>query len=336
LTIKLSIAGLGWWGKVMIERLTISDKLEIVSLIDPFPDEESQKIAKNHNLEIYKDFDEALSLSKSDAIILCTPNSFHMEQTIKASKLGIHVFCEKPLSLKSIEVKKMIDACNENGLILGVGHERRFEKGWMRLKDIVTSNKLGSIMYAEGHFSHDKLAGLPSDNWRADPKFAPAAGMTGMGVHLTDLMIWLFGPVERVFATTAKRVLDFKTGDVVTASLQHHSGLSTQITAILKTTHYQRVTIWGENGWVELVDSSHPDTPGPSYMKTVMNDGTVEEENFEWTDTVSANIHNFIDSINGEREYLFTDVEKFQNISVLEAIYQSSLSKQNEKVKSFN
>ena len=72
----------------MIERLTISDKLEIVSLIDPFPDEESQKIAKNHNLEIYKDFDEALSLSKSDAIILCTPNSFHMEQTIKASKLG--------------------------------------------------------------------------------------------------------------------------------------------------------------------------------------------------------------------------------------------------------
>ena len=104
----------------------------------------------------------------------------------------------------------------------------------MRLKDIVTSNKLGSIMYAEGHFSHDKLAGLPSDNWRADPKFAPAAGMTGMGVHLTDLMIWLFGPVDRVFVTTAKRVLDFKTGDVVTASLQHYSGLSTQITAILK------------------------------------------------------------------------------------------------------
>ena len=105
MTIKLSIAGLGWWGKVMIERLSISDKLEIVSLIDPFPDEDSQKIAKNHNLKIFKDFDEALSLSKFDAIILCTPNYFHMEQTIKASKLGVHVFCEKPLSLKSIEVK---------------------------------------------------------------------------------------------------------------------------------------------------------------------------------------------------------------------------------------
>ena len=128
----------------------------------------------------------------------------------------------------------------------------------------------------------------------------------------------------------------FKTGDVVTASLQHSSGLNSQITAILKTPHYQRVTIWGENGWVELVDSSHPDTPGPSFMKIVMNDGTVKEENFEWTDTVSANIHNFIDSIEGKSKYLFTDVEKFQNISVLEAIYKSSLSKQNEKVESFN
>ena len=56
------------------------------------------------------------------------PNSFHMEQTLKASKLGIHVFCEKPLSLKSSEVKEMINACNQNGLVLGVGHERHLKR----------------------------------------------------------------------------------------------------------------------------------------------------------------------------------------------------------------
>ena len=50
-----------------------------------------------------------------------------MDQTIKAANSGIHVFCEKPLSLKSAEVKKMINICNQNNLILGVGHERRFE-----------------------------------------------------------------------------------------------------------------------------------------------------------------------------------------------------------------
>ena len=137
-------------------------------------------------------------------------------------------------------------------------------------------------------------------------------------------------------ASTAQRALKYKTGDVVSASLNHKSGLSTQITAILKTPHYQRITIWGENGWVELVDSSHPDTPGPSFMKIVMNDGSVKEENFEWTDTVSANINNFVDAINKEDEYIFKDIEKFQNIAVLEAIYQSSLSKKSIDVETFN
>ena len=320
----------------MINRLSSSNKVKIVNLIDPYPDEDALKLAESKDLRIFDEFDDAIKNDNINAIILCTPNSFHMEQTINAANLGINVFCEKPLSLISSEVKSMIKVCNDNNVILGVGHERRFESGWKKLKALVNQEVLGNIMYAEGHFSHDKLANLALDNWRTDPKYAPAAGMTGMGVHLTDLMIWLFGPVKSVYASTAQRALKYKTGDVVSASLNHVSGLSTQITAILKTPHYQRITIWGENGWVELVDSSHPDTPGPSFMKIVMNDGSVKEENFDWTDTVSANIENFSDAINKEDEYLFKDIEKFQNIAVLEAIYQSSISKKSIDVESFN
>ena len=261
----------------MIQRLSSSKKVKIVNLIEPYPDKEALQLAKNFNLDISNDFEQAVKSIDFDGIVLCTPNSFHKDQTILCANLKKHVFCEKPLSLIPSDVKEMIKVCKNNNVLLGVGHERRFENGWQKLKEVVENNLLGNIMYAEAHFSHDKLANLPLDNWRTDPKVAPAAGMTGMGIHLTDLMIWLFGPVDKVFASTAKRALKFKTGDVVTASLQHSSGLNSQITAILKTPHYQRVTIWGENGWVELVDSSHPDTPGPSFMKMVMNDGTTKE-----------------------------------------------------------
>ena len=321
---KIAIAGLGWWGKVIINRLSLSQYINLVYLIDPEPDDEAVNLAESKNLKIFNDFDEAIQKNKIDGVILCTPNSYHMNQTIKAAKLGIHVFCEKPLSLKSSEVIEMIDVCKKNNVILGVGHERRFESGWQKLHDLVNKNTLGTIMYAEGHFSHDKLSNLSLDNWRTKPEFAPAAGMTGMGVHLTDLMIWLFGPVKSVFASTAKRTLKYETGDFVSASLFHENGLNTQITAILKTPHYQRITIWGENGWVELVDSSHPDTPGPSCLKIVMNDGNTIDQFFEWTDTVSKNIHNFVDAAKGSSLYLFTDIEKHQNIAILEAIYNSS------------
>ena len=321
---KLAIAGLGWWGKVILDRLSSSNNIKIVFLIDPAPDYEAIELAKSKNLKIIYDFDDAINNNIIDGVILCTPNSFHMDQTIKAANLGIHVFCEKPLSLISSEVSKMINVCKSNNIILGVGHERRFEKGWQKLNKLISTNKIGTVMYAEGHFSHDKLANLPLDNWRTNPEFAPAAGMTGMGVHLTDLMIWLFGPVKSVYASTAQRALKYETGDVVSASLLHKSGLSTQITAILKTPHYQRITIWGESGWVELVDSSHPDTPGPSFLKIVMNDGTTLDEAFDWTDTVSKNINNFINAALKKETYLFSDIEKYQNIATLDAIYQSS------------
>ena len=321
---KIAIAGLGWWGKVIINRLSKSKDIAISYLIDPQPDVDAIKLATSKNLNILNNFDEAINNNKIDGVILCTPNIFHMDQTIKAANLGIHIFCEKPLSLQSSEVIKMIEACKNNNVILGVGHERRFEIGWQKLHQLVTNNSLGRIMYAEGHFSHDKLANLELDNWRANPETAPAAGMTGMGVHLTDFMIWLFGSVKTVFASTSHRALKYKTGDVVTASLIHETGLSTQITAILKTPHYQRVTIWGENGWAELIDSSHPDTPGPSSLKIVMNNGEVINKSFEWTDTVSKNIHHFVDAARGNTPYLFSDMEKYQNIAILEAIFDSS------------
>jgi predicted dehydrogenase len=218
---KIAIAGLGWWGKVIIDRLSMSKTIDISYIIDPKPDEDAIKLAKSMNLNILNDFDEAINNNKIDGIILCTPNIFHMDQTIKAANLGIHVFCEKPLSLQSSEVSAMIEACKKNNVILGVGHERRFETGWQKLHELVSNDSLGIVMYAEAHFSHDKLANLTLDNWRTRPETAPAAGMTGMGVHLTDLMIWLFGSVKTVFANTSHRALKYKTGDVVTASLIH-------------------------------------------------------------------------------------------------------------------
>ena len=115
---KVSIAGLGWWGKVMINRLSSSSRVKIVNLIDPYPDEDAVKLADNKNLKIFTNFDDAFNEQTIDAIILCTPNSFHMVQTIKVANLGVHVFCEKPLSLISSEVKKMIDMCNKNKVCL--------------------------------------------------------------------------------------------------------------------------------------------------------------------------------------------------------------------------
>ena len=77
-------------------------------------------------------------------------------------------------------------------------------------------------------------------------------------------------------------------------------------------------------GCLEVVDSSHPDTPGPSSIKIVMNDGTILNETYDWVDTVSKNIHNFVYAARKKEKYIFSDIEKYQNIAVLDCIYKSS------------
>ena len=116
---KLAIAGLGWWGKVIINRLSDSKNIKIVFLIDPKPDTEALKLAANKKIPIFSNFEETLLNNKVDGIVLCTPNTLHMKQTIFCAKIGIHVYCEKPLSLLPGEVKKMICRSCKKSLLPG-------------------------------------------------------------------------------------------------------------------------------------------------------------------------------------------------------------------------
>ena len=69
---KLIIAGLGWWGKVMIQRLSSSDKVKIVNLIEPNPDNEALQLAKNFNIDISNDFEQAIKSIDFDTKDVCS------------------------------------------------------------------------------------------------------------------------------------------------------------------------------------------------------------------------------------------------------------------------
>jgi len=55
---KIAIAGLGWWGKVMVSRLSNSTKVDIVNLIDPVPDEEAVLLSQSKNLKLLNDYNQ--------------------------------------------------------------------------------------------------------------------------------------------------------------------------------------------------------------------------------------------------------------------------------------
>jgi predicted dehydrogenase len=320
--VRAAIVGLGWWGKHIVRRMNGSDKLKVVAALET--SDAQAPFAEEHGLRFTTDWNEVLSDPDIDAVILCTPHSLHTQQVLAVAAAGKHVFCEKPLALTRADAERSVEACRASGVMLGIGHERRFEPAMVEVRRMIREGVLGTIMHAEANFSHDKLANVPETDWRASPVDAPAAGMTAMGIHLTDLYLDLFGPIDEVYAQTAQRVSKRPNGDVVSVQMRFASGATGYINAILVTPLYIGMTVFGSEGWVEVRNHTHPDTPGLTTLTYQNRNGHTDQLEFGWEDAVRTNLEAFADSIRNGAEYPFTDAQKVANIATLEAICQSA------------
>lgn len=321
--LNISIAGFGWWGRHIASRLTGHADIRVTSVAET--NTALHDDIRALGLRPLDSFEAALSEPDTEAVILTTPHMFHEEQVVQAAAAGKHVFCEKPLGLTAASARRSVEACREAGVVLGIGHERRFEPAMRRLKAMIDEGALGTVMHAEAAFSHDKLTGLPTGGWRTSKELSPGAGMTGMGIHLTDLLLWMFGPVESVQAQTRDRVLGWPTGDMVVAQLGFDAGMTAHFNAILATPHFMRFQVFGSDGWVEVRNASHPDTPGgvTDWLHHPKG-GAPVHETLEWTDAVVANLETFAAAVEGRAPYPWSDAELIGNIAVYEAIVASA------------
>jgi predicted dehydrogenase len=318
--IRAAVAGLGWWGRQITRSLAGADEIRVVRAVEPDRTAHGG-FAREHRLPLSATLEEALADPHVDAVILCTPQDLHTEQVLAAARAGKHVFCEKPLAMTRADAERSVAACREAAVVLGVGHERRFEPAMRRLREMLRAGRLGTILHLEANFSHDKLTHIKLGDWRADPK-NPAA-FTGMGVHLTDAFLELAGPASEVYAAAARLVSGRPNGDIVSVQLRFPSGATGFVSAILETPLYIGFRVFGSEGWAEVRNISHPDTPGPATLTVQRRGGRPETEEFAWENAVLLNLQAFARAVRGEAEYPFTDAQKIGNAAVLEAVARS-------------
>jgi predicted dehydrogenase len=330
--INAAVVGLGWWGKQIANTVMgHSDRINIVHGVEVNPDAVAEFVAAR-GLALYTDYQQALDDPAIEAVILTTPHSTHEELVLRAAAAGKQVFCEKPLALTADSAKRMVKACAEAGLVLGIGHERRFEPAMEELARMVRDGELGEIILVEANYSHDKFTALASDNWRGNPKDSPAAGWTGMGIHLTDYLISILSPIEEIRAVSAQRVLDLPSGDVVTTQFTFRNGAMGTINVVSATPFYGRIAVFGDKAWVEIIELAHPEDPKDTIMTIGRKGGARETRVYAPLDTVLLNLHAWADAVAGEAPYRITDAQRIANVAVLEALARSTATGRAEKV----
>jgi len=323
--VGVALVGYGWWGKVIGAQLAASRHFHLVSVVevDPQIRRTLTEDAARFGFGVALQLSEVLVDPAVEAVVLCTPHPQHAEQIVATARAGRHVFCEKPLCLTLADAERALAECESRGLVVGIGHERRFEPAIIDMRRDIAAGKLGTLLQIEGNFSQDKFFALPKDNWRLSDRYAPVGPLSATGIHIVDLAIALLGPAEAVWARLATRGSEFENGDTLGLLLAFPGGANALVSAILATSFEGRFAVYGSKGWIEVRDRTHPEHPTGWDVTTAMRDGERHTRFYPPASTVLANLTAFAEAVRGRSPYPVSAREMRANVAALEAIVES-------------
>jgi predicted dehydrogenase len=190
------------------------------------------------------------------AVVLATPHTRHRAQVEEIAAAGKHIYCEKPFALTKADAQAALNACERAGIVIVVGHHFRLMPSMRVLAELKDAGVFGTIMHAEGNYSHDWLASYPADSWRLRAEESRAGGMTGMGIHVLDCFRDVVGPMKRISALSKARALKLATGDTTSALVEFENGATGTLATTMKTPFDWRIAIYGENCRAESVSET--------------------------------------------------------------------------------
>jgi predicted dehydrogenase len=323
--VKVAMIGLGWWGRKMIAVLTqAKNDIEIVCAAEPNP--AGKEFAAANNLEHYGSDREAIRHPGVEAVILATPHSLHAEQIERAVAAGKHIFCEKPLALTRRGAEAVVAACAKNNLVLGMGHERRWEPPVAQLLAMARSGDLGRIQQIEGNFSHDRFMTLDAGNWRLNVDEAPVGGMTATGIHLTDLAVALLGRARDLRVSCERLSSKIPQGDTMSVHIRFKDGGTAYVSASLAMPFVSRFAVFGSKGWIDIRDKAHVESPAGWVVASAAGGGPITVTEVPPSEPVKDNLVAFARAVRGEVPYPITGEDLINNITILEATIKSAAS----------
>ncbi len=221
--IKVGLVGLDGWSRSIVESVEKSKKLKLTSCFSRTK-EKREKFAQEHNCRSAKSYEEMVKDKDIEGVLLITPNHIHAEQAVLAARYGKNVFVDKPIANAIENAKKIIRACRENKVILSVGHNSRRASEVREMKSLVARGTLGRILSAEANFSHSGGLRLTSQQWRWDENECPALPLMQLGIHHIDNLVYLLGPVRRVFSFMRRIYFSAPNKDTTVTLMEFSSG----------------------------------------------------------------------------------------------------------------
>src|SRR3954470_2509858 len=245
--VRVACLGMGWWSDVLADAIKRSGKMTIAACYSRST-EKREAFAKKYGCKAAGSYDEILQDKSIHAIINTTPNATHLETTRAAAAAGKHVFLDKPIANTIADARALTKACRDAKVILALGYQRRRESHFRFVKQQIQEGVFGKLVNAEANISRDRLGKIDLSSWRYQAQGMPGGVMLQIGIHYTDVLEYLMGPVKAVSGRFVQLVLPGDNPDVASLLLEHESGaVSTLNASYASASEYYLMNIYGKD-----------------------------------------------------------------------------------------
>ena len=158
---KVAVIGVGYWGPNLIRNFFAADEIDAIVAFGLDEDRLAKMRKSFHGIETASDYSQIIERPDIDIVVIATPVSTHHKIAKKALAAGKHVFIEKPMTSTAAEAEELIDLAEKKNLKLFVDHTFIYTGAVRKMKEIITSGRLGDIYYFDsvrinlGLFQHD-------------------------------------------------------------------------------------------------------------------------------------------------------------------------------------
>jgi predicted dehydrogenase len=317
--VKVASVGLGWWSDVLADAIKRSGKLEVVAC---FSRSESKRIsfAKKYGCQPAASYEEILKDKGIEGIINTTPNDAHLETTVAAARAGKHVFLDKPIANTVADGRAITEACRKAGVVLAVGYQRRRESPFRWIRKQIEAGAFGRLVNAESNISRDRAGKIDLSSWRYQASGMPGGVMLQIGIHYTDVLEYLVGPVKAVSARVAQLVLPGDNPDVASLVLEHDNGaLSTLNASYASASEHYVMNIYGKEA-TACYDLHH----GLTLLKR--GDGKFNSIEVQKNDPIVEELEEFAAAARGEAQPEMSGERATASLAVIRAGIMSAKS----------
>jgi predicted dehydrogenase len=248
--IKGALTGLGKMGISHAAIVGAHPEVDMVAVCDT-----SSLVLNAFNkfsrVNIYTDYEKMINNENPGFVIIATPTKYHFPMVKYALEKGLHVFCEKPFTLKTEQGKELTDIALEKGLVNQVGYHNHFIGTFRELKRLLSLNVLGELLHFSGEAYGPVVTKEKGGTWRSNPEEGGGC-LYDYASHVINLIQEIVGRPVKIYGTLLKSFYSRGVEDAVYSLLKLENGLTGTLLVNWSDETYRKMstslTVHGKNG----------------------------------------------------------------------------------------